>query len=85
MKKLRSKNGESLTETLVAVFIIALVFVFLAGAVITAARMNEAYRQNDVTFRIDGTPEDRGTISVNIEYSEEGASKSIALQAKKPL
>ena len=83
MRKLRSKKGETITETLVAIILIALVFVFLASAVATAAKVNETFRQDDVTFRIDGTPEDRGTINVNIEYTENGSDQVIGLSAEK--
>ena len=42
--KLNSLKGESLTETLVAILIIALVFGFMATAIVTSSRMNARVR-----------------------------------------
>ena len=39
-KKLRSKRGETLTETLSSLLIIVPAMVMLAGAIVTAARIN---------------------------------------------
>ena len=41
MKKLRTKNGESLIETLVSVIIISLGMMLLVGSIIAAARIND--------------------------------------------
>lgn len=53
MKKNRSVSGETFSETLVSVLIIAVTFVFLIQAVVSAARVNEKLKQQDVSFRFD--------------------------------
>ena len=42
MKKLRSRRGETLVETLVSLLIVVLCLSFLATAIVTAARINAA-------------------------------------------
>ena len=83
MKKLRSGKGETITETLVALLIIAAVFVFLAAAIVTAARVNESFKQKDVTFIIDGEPENMGSVTANITHTVDGEEKTIVLTAAK--
>ena len=63
MKKLFSRTGESLVETLVAVLLISLIFVFLADAVVTAARINAQVSNADTAFTRELSSE-TGTISV---------------------
>lgn len=72
MKKLKSRAGESVAETLVAVLMISLVFLFLAESIVTAARINNRVDQERNAFQqektdpveysvtIDGKPLKRG-------------------------
>lgn len=48
--KRAANAGESIAETLVAVLIMALVFLMLTAAVMASARMNARLRNEDVTF-----------------------------------
>ena len=50
MKKLRNCRGETLVESLAAILIIAVVFVFLSSAIVSAARSNEQLRRSDQDF-----------------------------------
>ena len=66
MKKLRSRRGESIAETLVAVLISAMAIMILAGAIITAARINTSLKNEDVAFRRAQTPTP-GTVTVTMD------------------
>ncbi len=55
LKKLNSSRGESLGETLVSLLIASLAIVLLAGAIVTAGRINASLQNDDVVFR-RGTP-----------------------------
>ena len=55
LKKLKSSRGESLGETLVSLLIASLAIVLLAGAIVTAGRINASLQNDDVVFR-RGTP-----------------------------
>ena len=52
MRKLRSRRGETLVETLVSLLIVVLVMAFLA-----ATRVNAKMRDADVAVRYDGISE----------------------------
>lgn len=52
-KKLRAKQGETLLETLISILIIAMVFVFLSTAIVTAAKINAKARDADSSFRYE--------------------------------
>ena len=52
MRKLRSRRGETLVETLVSLLIVVLVMAFLATSIVAATRVNA-----DVAVRYDGTSE----------------------------
>lgn len=49
----RSTRGETLVEALVSILIAALVFTFLTNAVVTAARVNAAIRNEDISLDLD--------------------------------
>lgn len=53
MKKLWKRAGETVAETLVAVMIISMVFLFLAGAIVTAQRINTGIKPDEQAFRQD--------------------------------
>ena len=54
MKKLRMSRGETLIETLAALLIAVLVLLFLASAIVGAARLNAAIQKTDVSFHYTG-------------------------------
>lgn len=65
MKKLRNCRGETLVESLAAILIIAVVFVFLSSAIVSAARSNEQLRRSDQDFRYDEM-ESKGTVTMQV-------------------
>ncbi|MBQ9545151.1 MAG: hypothetical protein IJV00_08495 [Clostridia bacterium] len=81
MKRLCSKSGESITETLIAILMISLTFLFLASAVVTAAKANEAIKHNEINLVIESAPEDAGEITVNIEYTAGSTDHTVTLTA----
>ncbi len=72
--KLKSSRGESIAETLIAVMIISLAFVILCGAVLSAGRVNEAIKNEDLSLTVTDT-----------EYKKQNDSddKSVTLKIKK--
>ena len=52
MRKLRSAAGESISETLVSVLIISIVFLMLTTAVMTAAKINHAMKNEKAAFAV---------------------------------
>ena len=65
MTRKRSITGETLVESLVGMMIVALVFVFLVNAIVTAARINNSVQNTDVSFDIEKSTK-VGTIEVTI-------------------
>lgn len=55
--RLRQSAGETIGETLAAILIVAMSFVFLAGAVVSAARVNATLTAEEIAFR----PADAGS------------------------
>lgn len=53
MIKLNNK-GETIVETLVAIVIISLSFIMLAGAIVTASKINKSANESIQTFSKDG-------------------------------
>ncbi len=51
MKKLKSRLGETIAETLITVLIAALGMMLLAGAIVTAARINASLTNEDIAFK----------------------------------
>ena len=51
MRKLRSRRGETLVETLVSLLIVVLVMAFLATSIVAATRVNAKMRDADVAVR----------------------------------
>lgn len=64
MKKWRSNAGETLPETLVALLIVVLTFLFLTGAVISAAKTNNALKNGTMSSR-DALTDDSFSVTVN--------------------
>lgn len=54
MKKIRSKKGETIAETLVAMMIVAMSLTILAGAIVSAAKVNSKVKNAEVSFINDG-------------------------------
>lgn len=54
MKRLCSKSGETLVETLLAMIIISFVFIFLAGSIVSAAKVNSGVKNEDTAFVRNG-------------------------------
>ena len=72
-KKLQSKAGETIAETLVTMIILSLAVLMLAGAVVTAARVNKQADNTDTSFRT-GTEIATGTTEATVTLSEENAT-----------
>ena len=65
MKKLRNSRGETLVESLAAILIIAVVFVFLSSAIVSAARSNEQLRRSDQDFKYSEMV-GKGTVTMQV-------------------
>jgi type II secretory pathway pseudopilin PulG len=74
MKKLRSKKGETLLETLVSIVIIALSSVIIMTASLTAARINRQARESQVQCGMSRTT---ATNVVTAAESYSGASAAV--------
>lgn len=72
-KKLQSKAGETIAETLVTMIILSLAVLMLAGAVVTAARVNKQADNTDTSFKT-GAAVSTGTDSPKVIISEENAT-----------
>ena len=75
-KKLQSKAGETIAETLVTMIILSLAVLMLAGAVVTTARVNKQADNTDTSFqtRQTGAEISTGTDSTKVILSEENAT-----------
>ena len=71
-KKLQSKAGETIAETLVTMIILSLAVLMLAGAVVTTARVNKQADNTDTSFqtRQTGAKVSTGTNSTKVILSE---------------
>ncbi len=67
-KKLHSRSGETIAETLVTMIILSLAVMMLAGAVVTAARVNKQADNADTSFQ---TGNAISTGSAKVDISEE--------------
>lgn len=72
-KKLHSKAGETIAETLVTMIVLSLAVLMLAGAVVTAARVNKQADNTDTSFQT-GKPVPTGTDPAKVIISEENAT-----------
>lgn len=72
-KKLHSRYGETIAETLVTMIILSLAVLMLAGAVVTAARVNKQADNTDTSFQT-GTAISTGTAPAKVIISEENAT-----------
>ena len=71
-KKLQSKAGETIAETLVTMIILSLAVLMLAGAVVTTARVNKQADNPDTSFQTRQTGAEVSTGKVII--SDENAT-----------
>lgn len=75
MKKLRQTKGESITEALVSIVLIALIFSFLAEAVVVSARTNTRLDAEDVDFR-RGDVETDAVQEIQVRFGDGGDHRS---------
>ena len=78
MRRRRANAGESIAETLVAVLLMTLVFLMLTGAVVTAAHINEAIKNEQSAFSVGETP---GELNVTLTIDGWGESDPIPVNA----
>ena len=72
LKKLKSKNGETLVETLISMLIVVLSVTMLAGSIVTAARINQTAKEMNVPVRFDSvTPADGKTETVTLTHKND--------------
>lgn len=76
--KIKSKTGETLVETLCAMLLISLTFVMLAGAIVTAARLNKQAQDLEVNFNTEGNTT---SYSKNIIINHNGLSSETTVTA----
>lgn len=53
MRKLKSNNGETLLEVLIAIIVLAFCFIILQTSIVASARMNKQSADGVKPFRID--------------------------------
>ena len=70
MKKLRSRKGETIVETLVAILIVVLSFAMLTGAIVSAAKINKQNEDMDVAFDVSKANKENKKIRVTHYTSE---------------
>lgn len=83
MKKLKSGRGESLIETLAATLIIVLGMTLLAGAIVTAARVNKAAgAENTPLFAQREAKESKPGVNIEVAVAEgETATYQVTVKA----
>ena len=64
--KLKSKKGESLIETLAALLIITLTFVFLVNSITRASQLKSKADRMDIPFEYQSEASNQGTIKVTV-------------------
>ena len=80
-RKFRSTSGETIAETLVTMIILSLAVLMIAGAVVTAAKVNKRADNTDTAFTTGETAGNIGTTSPRVTISEktEGTGKSVTV------
>lgn len=66
IKKIKSKKGETITETLVSMMIAALAMMILAGSIVSAAKVNKKIKYLDTDFKVSEVAK-TSTVSINHE------------------
>lgn len=64
LRKLNSRRGETIAETLASTLIAALMIVILTGAIVTAARINQKARNQDNDVSLQAKSQSNGTVTV---------------------
>ena len=67
--KLKSKKGESLIETLAALLIITLTFVFLVNSITKANQLRSKADKMDIPFEYQTDVSQNGTLTVSGDYT----------------
>lgn len=70
-RKLCSKCGESLTETLVAVLVMSLVFIVLSGSIVTSAKINKKAEDMVTAMDMDSSITEVKNSFVTIQRAED--------------
>ncbi len=79
MKKIREKKGESIAETLVALMIVSMSLTILAGAIVSAARVNSRFDNKDKAVISPETPIERNKhISVKRKNNDGSTGAEVA-------
>lgn len=78
MKKLKSKRGETVAETLCAVLMISMVFLFLAGSIVTAARVNKEIAPEEKTFQQGVGTSASGQVTLNARFDWDPSIKAVS-------
>ena len=66
-KKLRSRRGDTLAETLAALLLVVLTMAFLATSLVTAARINAGVRQTDTALKYDAAEGEKKPLTITRE------------------
>lgn len=77
-EKFQSTSGETIAETLVTMIVLSLAVLMLAGAVVTAAKVNKHADNTDTAFRTGNKLD--GSYSVTITDSDSSSSVSVPVQ-----
>ena len=78
-KKLKSRSGESIAETLVTMIILSLAVLMLAGAVVTSARVNKQADNTDTAFSTEDVTTTSGTVTIT-DSSQGGTDATISIK-----
>ena len=79
MKKLRSKSGETLIESIASVLVILLIFVFLTTAITTANKINKKAKDADVSFKYEDSTSVPGA---SAEIAMSGSRKTVSVSMR---
>lgn len=81
-RKIKSKSGESIAETLVTMIILSLAVLMLAGAVVTSARVNKQADNTDTAFSVkDGVTKTSGTVTIT-DGSQDGTDSTTTISVE---
>lgn len=84
-RKFHSTSGETIAETLVTMIILSLAVLMIAGAVVTAARVNKKADNTDTAFTTGSVAGNTGTDSPTVKISEKtatGTGKSVTVSVQ---
>ena len=65
-RKLKSRSGETLVETLFALLVVVLAMTMLAGSIVSAARVNKGAEDLDTAFLMTGNVQKVDGVQVQI-------------------